>query len=49
MAVTTFQLKVVKKAVAIRLKNGETLEDILESYTKLSDDQKDEIRLEYQA
>jgi len=49
MAVTAFQLKVVKKAIAIRIKNGEELEDILASYTKLSDEQKDEIRTEYQA
>lgn len=49
MAITAFQLKIVKKAIAIRVKNGEALEDILDSYTKLSDEQKEEIRSEYAA
>ena len=39
--------KIVKKAVKIRLDRGETLDDILNSYPKLSQAQADEILEEF--
>jgi uncharacterized protein (DUF433 family) len=44
MAVSAMAFKIVKSAVRIRLERGETLEDILASYPKLSTDQTDELR-----
>ena len=39
--------KIIKKAVKIRLDRGETLDEIVESYTKLSQSQADEILEEF--
>ena len=44
MAVSKMAFKIVKSAVQIRLERGETLDDILNSYPKLSQAQADEIR-----
>lgn len=44
MAVSAMAFKIVKSAVRIRLERGETLEDILASYPKLSTEQTDELR-----
>lgn len=44
MAVSAMAFKIVKSAVRIRLERGETLEDILASYPKLSVEQTDELR-----
>lgn len=45
--VSTLAFKVIKKAVKIRLARGEELEDIVASYTKLSQEQADEIFAEF--
>ena len=45
--VSTLAFKIVKKAVKIRLDRGETLNDILNSYPKLSQAQADEILEEF--
>lgn len=47
MAVSTMAFKIVKSAVQIRLDRGETLEDILASYPKLSATQAAELRKFY--
>lgn len=45
--VSALAFKIVKKAVKIRLNRGETLDDILNSYPKLSQAQADEILEEF--
>lgn len=45
--VSALAFKIVKKAVKIRLDRGETLDDILNSYPKLSQAQTDEILEEF--
>ena len=45
--VSALAFKIVKKAVKIRLDRGETLDDILNSYPKLSQAQADEILEEF--
>ena len=35
--------RIIKKAVALRVKNGEVLEEVVEEYTKLSEEQKAQI------
>lgn len=45
--VSALALKIIKKAVKIRLDRGEELEEIVESYTKLSQAQADEILAEF--
>lgn len=45
--VSTLALKIIKKAVKIRLDRGEDLEEIVEGYTKLSQAQVDEILKEF--
>lgn len=45
--VSALAFKVIKKAVKIRLARGEELEDIVASYTKLSQEQADEIFAEF--
>lgn len=45
--VSALALKIIKKAVKIRLDRGEELEEIVESYTKLSQVQADEILAEF--
>lgn len=47
MAVSKVGLKIIKRAVKIRLDDGEGIDDILESYPKLSDSQRDELRQEF--
>lgn len=41
--VSALAFKVIKKAVKIRIDRGEKLEEIVESYTKLSQAQADEL------
>lgn len=36
---TSIQLKIIERAIRIRLDNGEDLEDILASYPKLSSEE----------
>lgn len=45
--VSALALKIIKKAVKIRLDRGEDLNEIVESYTKLSQSQADEILTEF--
>ena len=45
--ISALAFKIVKKAVKIRLDRGETLDDILNSYPKLSQAQTDEILEEF--
>jgi len=45
--VSALAFKIIKKAVKIRLDRGETLDEIGESYTKLSQSQADEILEEF--
>lgn len=40
----TFKLKIMLKAVNIRLERGEALEDILAAYPKLSPQEADQLR-----
>lgn len=40
------KLKIMVKAVEIRIKNGEEIDDILDSYPKLTDDDKAYIKAE---
>lgn len=42
---SNIQKKVIIRAVRIRVANGEELDDILKSYTKLTDSERDEIRV----
>lgn len=41
---TGIKLKIMVSAVKIRMRSGESLEDILESYVALTDEDKDSIR-----
>lgn len=43
---TPLQLKVIKKAVMIRLSNLENIDEILSSYPKLSEEEKKAIKQE---
>ena len=45
--ISALAFKIVKKAVKIRLDRGENLDDILNSYPKLSQAQADEILEEF--
>lgn len=45
--VSALAFKVIKKAVKIRIDRGENLEEIVESYNKLSQAQADEILEEF--
>lgn len=45
--VSALAFKVIKKAVKIRIDRGEELEEIVESYTKLSQAQADELLEEF--
>ena len=45
--ISALAFKIVKKAVKIRLDRGETLDDILNSYPKLSQAQANEILEEF--
>lgn len=47
MAVSKMAFKIVKSAVRIRLERGEALDDILNSYPKLSQAQANEILEEF--
>lgn len=47
MVISAMAFKIVKKAVKIRLDRGETLNDILNSYPKLSQAQANEILEEF--
>ena len=47
MAVSAMAFKIVKSAVRIRLERGEALDDILNSYPKLSQAQANEILEEF--
>ena len=38
------KLKIIARAATIRMNNGETLEDILESYPALTEGEKEELR-----
>lgn len=40
----SIRLKVIMYGIKVKLSRGEKLEDILESYTKLSDEEKQTIR-----
>lgn len=40
MAVSNTAFRIIRKAVAIRVKNGEQVKDIVEDYPKLSPEQK---------
>lgn len=42
------RLKVIMYGIKVKLSRGENLEDILESYTKLSDEEKELIRSEFE-
>lgn len=41
---TGIKLKIMVSAVKIRMKSGESLEEILQSYTALTDEDKESIR-----
>lgn len=45
--VSALAFKIIKKAVKIRLDRGETLDEIVASYTKLSQSQADEVLEEF--
>lgn len=40
---SNIQKKIILRAVKIRIDNGENLDDILKSYPKLTDEEKEEI------
>lgn len=46
MAVSKTQYKIIKKAVAIRVRNGEDVNDVIAEYNKLSDAQKADMLIE---
>lgn len=46
--VSTLGFKIIKNAIKIRLDRGETLDDIIASYPKLSDAQKEEAKKEFE-
>ena len=45
----TLKLRIMCKAVRIRMEEGEPLEEILLSYPRLTEEEKEQIRLELQA
>lgn len=47
MAVSTVGLRIIKRAVKIRVADGESIDDIIASYPKLSDAQAAELKAEY--
>ena len=47
-AVSTLGFKIIKNAIKIRLDRGELLDDIIASYPKLSDTQKEEAKKEFE-
>lgn len=47
-AVSTLGFKIIKNAIKIRLDRGELLDDIIASYPKLSDSQKEEAKKEFE-
>ena len=44
---TNLQLKIIKRAVSLRVNAGEDLDSILASYSKLSQEEVEEIKKEY--
>ena len=46
---TAIKLRIMVKACRIRVQNGETLDDVLDSYASLSDTDKAQIRAEFEA
>ena len=44
---TNLQLKIIKRAVSLRVNAGEDLDSILSSYSKLSQEEVEEIKKEY--
>ena len=46
MAVSKSQYKIIKKAVIIRIKRGENVNEVIDSYPKLSDVQKAQMIVE---
>lgn len=48
MAVSALGFKIIKNAIKIRIDRGETLNDIVDSYPKLSDEQKKEALAEFE-
>jgi uncharacterized protein (DUF433 family) len=46
--VSALGFKIIKNAIKIRLDRGETLDDIIASYPKLSDSQKEEAKKEFE-
>lgn len=46
MAVSKTQYKIIKKAVAIRVRNGEDVNEVIAEYNKLSDTQKADMLIE---
>lgn len=47
-AVSTLGFKIIKNAIKIRLDRGEVLADIIASYPKLSDEQVEEAKKEFE-
>ena len=43
MAVSNAAYRIIKKAILIRIKNGENLTDVIASYTKLSLEQQEQM------
>lgn len=46
MAVSKTQYKIIKKAVIIRVRNGEDVNEVIAEYNKLSDTQKADMLIE---
>ena len=44
---SNIQKKIILRAVQIRINNGENIDDILNSYPKLTDDEKKEIKVNF--
>lgn len=47
MGVSALQFKIIKRAVKTRLANGESFEEIIACYPKLSQEQVAELKAEY--
>lgn len=47
MAISDASYRIIKKAIALRLSRGEELSNILESYPKLSEEQKEQLLSEF--
>lgn len=41
---TALQLKIIQKAVAIRVANGEDIDQVLDAYAKLSNEERKQIK-----